>query len=97
MATQLNLDAETELLIDDLMASGRFAGRVDVLRHGIRLAHDQDQSAGEPIDAELIALLEERIAEADADPQGGIPAEQVFDVLERLCREEMEQQRRATR
>ena len=90
MATQLQFDSETELLIDDLMASGRFADRVDVLRHGIRLAHDE-----EPLDAETLALLEERVAAADADPDGGIPAEEVFAEMERLCLDEIEKQRRA--
>ena len=79
MATQLKLDPETELLIDDLMASGRFADRTDVLRHGVRLAHDG--RADEPLSADHLALLERRIAEADADPDGGIPAEEVFAEL----------------
>lgn len=97
MATRLTLDPETEVLIDDLMASGRFADRVDVLRHGIRLAHDEDQAVDEPLDAETLAELERRIAEADADPDGGIPAEEVFAELERLCQEEMERGRNAAR
>lgn len=94
MATQLKLDPETEALIDDLLASGRFSDRVEVLSHGIKLAHDE---ADEPLDAETLAMLEERIAEADADPDGGTPAEEVFAEMERLCLEEMERARTAAR
>lgn len=84
MATQLNLDPESELMIDNLVASGRFAERADVLRHGIRLAFDEDQQADEPLDPETLAMLEKRIAEANADPDGGIPAEDVFaELIER--------------
>lgn len=92
MATQVKFDPETETLIDDLMASGRFADRVDVLRHGVWLAFNEDQLADEPLDAETIAELERRIAEADADPDGGIPAEEVFAEMKRLCLEDMERQ-----
>ena len=96
MATQLKFDPETELLIDDLMASGRFTDRTEVLRHGIRLAHDEDHT-DEPLSPEHLALLEQRIAEADADPDGGIPAEAVFAEMERLCLEEMDRRRNGTR
>lgn len=81
MATQPKFDPETETLIDNLMASGRFVDRADVVRHGVWLAFNEDQAADEPLDAEGIAELERRIAEADADPDGGIPAEEVFAEL----------------
>lgn len=81
MATQLKFDPETEVLIDDLMSSGRFADRADVLRHGVWLAFNEDQASDEPLDAAAIVELERRIAEADADPDGGIPAEEVFAEL----------------
>ena len=81
MATAPQLDPLTEVMINDLMASGRFAERTDVLRHGVKLAHDEDQLAHEPLDAETIALLEERLAEADANPEASLPAEQVFREL----------------
>ncbi len=97
MATQLKLDSLTEMLIDDLMASGRFAEREEVLRHGVKLAHDKENGAGEPLDAETIALLEQRITGANANPDHSIPADQVFDDLERLCLEELEHHRHAAR
>ena len=96
MATQPRLDPESELLIQQLVTSGRFADRAEVLRYGVRLVHDEDQAV-EPLDAETIAMLEQRMAEADADPESMIPAEVVFADMERRCRDEIERRRTAAR
>lgn len=79
MATQLNLDPLTETMIDDLMASGRFTERADVLRHGVRLAHDLENAVDEPLDAETIAAIERGIDDVEAGRV--LPAEQVFEEL----------------
>lgn len=86
MATAPQLDPITEAMIDDLMASGRFAARADVLRFGVKLAHDQENGADEPLDAETIAMLEARIAEADANPDDWLSVDEVFDAFERRNR-----------
>ena len=79
MATAPQLDPLTEVLIDDLMASGRFAARSDVLRYGVKLAHDEENLANEPLDAETIAAIERGIQDAEA---GRVrPAEEVFEEL----------------
>lgn len=69
--------------LDDLVATGRFVSREDAVRHAVRLIWDAeyDTRLPEPLDAETMAILEERIAEADANPDGGIPAEEVFAEL----------------
>lgn len=66
VAAQLKLDAESESMIDDLVASGRFAERADVLRHGVRLAYDEGQAAEEPLTEEEIAGVERGLADVAA-------------------------------
>ena len=81
-------------MIDDLMASGRFAERADVLRHAVRLAY-ADCHDDQPLAPTMLARLEARIAEADADSAGGISAEEVFAEMEQLCLEDIEHRRDA--
>ncbi len=94
MTTPVQLDVESEQLIEEIIATGYFATRDDVLRQGVRLVREQvdHPKAGatmEPLDPELIALLERRIAESDAHPDRNIPAGLVFAEMERRCLEEM--------
>ena len=79
MATAFQLDPMTEQLIDDLMASGRFAERADVVRHGITLAHRQAHNDPAPLDEATIAAIERGLADGEAGRV--VPAEQVFDEL----------------
>ena len=81
MATQLTLDPETELMIDDLIASGRFAERTDVLRHGVKLAHDEGAGDDGPLSPQVIAGIERGLADAAAGRV--LSAEQVRSELER--------------
>ena len=84
MATHLKLDGETEQLIDSLMATGQFAERADVVRHGIRLAHEEDRLADEPLSAEDEEAIERGLADVAA---GRVrPAEDVFDEVLRELR-----------
>lgn len=64
MATQPKLDPDTEMLIDDLLASGRFAERAEVLCHGVRLAHNEE--CAEPLSAAEIAGIERGLADVAA-------------------------------
>ena len=94
MTTPVQLDPESEQLIDEIIATGYFASRDDVLHQGIRLIREQvdHPNAGavmEPLDPETIALLDRRMAESEAHPERSIPAEIVFAKLERRCLEEM--------
>lgn len=73
MATQLKLDPETERLIDDLLASGRFAKRMDVVRYGVELAY---ADANKPLEAETLAAIERGLADVQAGRTR--PAEDVF-------------------
>ena len=99
MATAPQLDPLLVRELDDLVAVGRFSSREDVVREGLRLVREQDLH-GEPVDLagldpEERAWLEQRIAEADADPHEGYSIEEVFDELERLCEEDIERARKA--
>lgn len=63
-----------EAFVNDLVATGRYNSKSEVLREGIRLVQDRE--------ARLKALdraVAEGLAEADAGL--GIPAEEVFDRL----------------
>ena len=66
MATQPKFDPDTETLIDDLLASGRFAERADVLCRGVRLVHDENRAIDEPLSAAEIAGIERGLAEVAA-------------------------------
>lgn len=70
MATQLKLDPDTEALIDDLMANGRFASREDVVREGIRLVRKNDWTDQEvdldSLDPETRAAIEAGLADVEA-------------------------------
>ena len=79
MATAFQLDPLTEQLIDDLMASGRFAERADVVRHGITLAHRQQHNEPATLDEAAIAAIDRGLADGEAGRV--VPAEQMFDEL----------------
>lgn len=81
MAGAAQFDPRTESLIDDLLASGRFSERLDILRHGIELAHAQDQTVDPPLSPAEIAGIERGLADAKAGRL--IPIAQVMEDLER--------------
>lgn len=66
MATQPKFDPDTETLIDDVLASGRYAERADVLRRGVRLVHDETCVSDEPLSAAAIAGIERGLADVAA-------------------------------
>jgi Arc/MetJ-type ribon-helix-helix transcriptional regulator len=76
MDNPADLGPATEAAIQDLIAEG-YASRDDVLRAGVAALRPIE----EPLDPETKAWLEKRIAEADADPDGGMLAEDFFREL----------------
>ena len=89
MATAIRLDQETVDALDAMVTSGRFRSHDEAIRTALYLVREND-AAAEPSDAEEMAWLAEAIAEADADPDGGLSAEEVFAEMKRLCREDLE-------
>ena len=93
MATAIQLDPATVEALDAVVASGRFTSRDDAIRTALYIVEETEAESSEALSPDEIALLEQRIAAADADPKGGFPAEEVFAELERLCIEDIEHQR----
>lgn len=79
MATQLNLGADFEAKVDALVAQGRFASREDVVREGLRLIEERDAET-ERLRADLIAMLEEGLADVEAGRT--YPIEDVMSEME---------------
>jgi antitoxin ParD1/3/4 len=73
-----SLGPELEALVDELMESGRFASRGDVLREGVRLVGERER---------LLAKLDDRLSNGLADVAAGRTedAEIVFDRLIAKC------------
>jgi Arc/MetJ-type ribon-helix-helix transcriptional regulator len=80
MATAIRLEQATVDALDAMVTRGRFTSHDEAIRTALHLVEERDAAAA-PHDAEELAWLEQRIAEADADPHGGIPAEEVFAEL----------------
>ena len=83
-----DLGSVTESVIQELIAVDGYASRDEVLRAGVEVLHNfgwKDEVVDfDKLEPEEAAWLRERIAEADANPNGGIPAEEVFrDLRER--------------
>jgi len=68
------LGADLEALVTELIASGRYASREDVLRQGVRLLGEQ---------AKLLARLDHRVAQGLDDVRAG-RVEDAEIVFERL-------------
>ena len=83
MATQLNLDPETQEVLDDMVASGRFPSPEEAVREGLRLVSEQD-GPDEVLDLDALdpddrAAIERGLDDIDA---GRVyPADQVFAEL----------------
>lgn len=72
-------DRDLEALVNELLESGRFASREDVLREGLRLVRERE------LDRDRFRKeMTRRIAEADAGHVA--PADQAFDELEQYVR-----------
>jgi antitoxin ParD1/3/4 len=76
MALHADLGPELETTVEELVRSGRFQTKDDVLREGVRLVERREHQL-----KELDEMLAKGIAELDAGL--GIPAEEVFDELEK--------------
>jgi antitoxin ParD1/3/4 len=75
MSTDLQLGSELQNFVDDLVRSGRYRSREEVLREGIRLMQEREAK---------LAALDAAIARGIADVEAGRvkPADEVFDRLE---------------
>ncbi|ODT32182.1 MAG: addiction module antitoxin [Kaistia sp. SCN 65-12] len=75
MAISADLGTHLEGVVNELVGSGRYNSKSEVLREGVRLVQEREQRL-----AALDAALAKGIADADA---GRVkPAEEVFDRLE---------------
>lgn len=75
MAISADLGTHLEGVVKELVSTGRYNSKSEVLREGVRLVQEREQRL-----AALDAALAKGIADADA---GRIkPAEEVFDRLE---------------
>ncbi|MGB3418165.1 MAG: type II toxin-antitoxin system ParD family antitoxin [Mesorhizobium sp.] len=75
MAISADLGAHLEGVVNELVGTGRYNSKSEVLREGVRLVQEREQRL-----ATLDAALAKGIADADA---GRVkPAEEVFDRLE---------------
>jgi antitoxin ParD1/3/4 len=75
MAISADLGTHLEGVVNELVSTGRYNSKSEVLREGVRLVQEREQRL-----AALDAALAKGIADADA---GRVkPAEEVFDRLE---------------
>ena len=82
MTLHADLGPQLETTVEELVRSGRFSTKDDVLREGVRLVERREQQL-----KELDDILAQGMAELDAGL--GIPADEVFDDLERHLTEMM--------
>jgi antitoxin ParD1/3/4 len=61
MPSSVSLGAKLESVVDDLVKSGRYGSRSEVMREGVRLVHDREAKL-----AVLDAAIARGIADADA-------------------------------
>ncbi|HYF55900.1 MAG TPA: type II toxin-antitoxin system ParD family antitoxin [Salinarimonas sp.] len=75
MPISADLGRQLETVVDDLVASGRYNSKSEVLREGVRLVQERETR---------LAALQAALAEGLADAQAGrvTPADEVFDRLE---------------
>jgi antitoxin ParD1/3/4 len=77
MASSFSLGQHYESLISDLVSSGRYATASEVMRDSLRLLEEREELRKVRLDA----LREEIRRGRESGP--GVPAEEVFDRLER--------------
>lgn len=75
MAISADLGTHLEGVVNELVSTGRYNSKSEVLREGVRLVQEREQRL-----AALDAALAKGIADADAGKVK--PAEEVFDRLE---------------
>ena len=75
MAISADLGTHLEGVVKELVSTGRYNSKSEVLREGVRLVQEREQRL-----AALDAALAKGIADADAGRM--VPAEEVFDRLE---------------
>jgi len=69
------LGQQLEQFVSNLVATGRYNSKSEVLREGVRLIHDRETRLS-ALDASIVRGL------ADADAGRTVPADGVFDRLE---------------
>lgn len=75
MAISADLGAHLEGVVNELVSTGRYNSKSEVLREGVRLVQEREQR---------LAALDAALAKGIADADAGLvkPAEEVFDRLE---------------
>jgi Arc/MetJ-type ribon-helix-helix transcriptional regulator len=76
MATVLRLDEERQGYADALVREGRFASVEEVVRLGVDLVREQEETALDPLSDADRTAIDEGLAELDAGM--GIDAQEVF-------------------
>jgi antitoxin ParD1/3/4 len=73
--SRVDLDPQLEKFVSELVSSGRYDSRSEVLREGVRLQEEREKR---------LAALDAAIERGRADAEAGRtkPAEEVFDRLE---------------
>lgn len=70
MPTAINLDPDTLRDLDELVASGRYTSREDIVRAGLRLLHEEEWTDEEvdldSLDPAIRAAVEEGLADIAA-------------------------------
>ena len=80
-----SLPTEQANYIDNLVASGTFATSSEVIRAGLRALQERDAAVERWLRDEVVPVM----AAMQADPDRGIPADQVFDEIRMLHNERM--------
>ena len=75
-----SLPAEQASYIDDLVASGAFATGSEVIRAGLRALKERDAAVEHWLRQEVVPVAHRM----QADPDRGIPIDQVFDQIRAL-------------
>jgi antitoxin ParD1/3/4 len=89
MMLNVSLGSRFEEFVEAQVKNGRFRNASEVVRAGLRLLEDQELAR-----SERRARLAKAINQSYDDPGADIPAEDVFDRLERRYAEDMKADRR---
>ncbi|MGB5084462.1 MAG: type II toxin-antitoxin system ParD family antitoxin [Methylocystis silviterrae] len=87
----VSIGSHFEEFVEAQVKNGRFHNASEVVRAGLRLLEDQELER-----AERAARLAKSINESFDEPGDDIPADDVFDRLERQYAEDMKARRRGT-